>query len=87
MTDSPLPLGDPFHLGFDPERLARIGPAMQAFVEDRRVPNLVTLVARRGRLYTSTPAASWTWTKMPRLAWTRCSACGPTPSPSPAQRR
>ena len=50
MTDSPLPLGDPFHLGFDPERLARIGPAMQAFVEDRRVPNLVTLVARRGRL-------------------------------------
>ncbi len=50
MTDSPLPLGDPFQFGFDPERLARIGPAMQAFVDDRRVPNLVTLVARRGRL-------------------------------------
>ncbi len=46
----PLPLGDAEALGFDPQRLSRIGPAMQAFVDDRRVPNLVTLVARRGRL-------------------------------------
>lgn len=46
----PLPLGDAKALGFDPERLVRIGPAMQAFVDARRVPNLVTLVARRGRL-------------------------------------
>ena len=51
MTDAPpLPAGDPQNLGFDPERLARIGPAMQAFVDDRRVPNLITLVARRGQL-------------------------------------
>ena len=51
MTDaSPLPVGDPKSLGFDPERLSRIGPAMQEFVDDRRVPNLITLVARRGRL-------------------------------------
>ena len=50
MTNSPLPSGDPRQLGFDPERLARIAPAMQAFVDDRRVPNLVTLVARRGQL-------------------------------------
>ncbi len=50
MTYSPLPVGDPADLGFDPQRLARIGPAMQAFVDDGRVPNLVTLVARRGRL-------------------------------------
>ncbi len=50
MTDSPLPLGDPGELGFDAERLSRIGPAMQAFVDDGRVPNLVTLVARRGRI-------------------------------------
>ena len=46
----PLPTGDPSALGFDPDRLARIGPAMEAFVADRRVPNLVTLVARRGQL-------------------------------------
>ena len=50
MSDSPLPAGDPAALGFDPDRLSRIGPAMQAFVDDRRVPNLVTLVARRGQI-------------------------------------
>ena len=50
MSNSPLPLGDPRELGFDADRLARIGPAMQAFVDDLRVPNLVTLLARRGQL-------------------------------------
>ena len=50
MSDSPLPVGDPAALGFDPDRLSRIGPAMQAFVDDRRVPNLVTLVARQGQI-------------------------------------
>lgn len=51
MTDaSPLPVGDPESLGFDSERLSRIGPAMQEYVDDRRVPNLITLVARRGHL-------------------------------------
>ena len=47
---SPLPEGDARDLGFDPDRLASIGPAMQAYVDDRRVPNLVTLVARRGQI-------------------------------------
>ena len=50
MSDSPFPVGDPAALGFDPERLSRIGPAMQAFVDDGRVPNLVTLVARGGQI-------------------------------------
>ena len=50
MTDSPLPQRDPAALGFDPQRLARIGDAMRAFVDDRRLPNLVTLVARRGQV-------------------------------------
>ena len=50
MSDTPLPTGDPASLGFDPERLARIGPAMQAFVAAAKVPNLVTLVARRGQI-------------------------------------
>ena len=49
-TQTALPVGDAAALGFDPQRLARIGPAMQAFVDDGRVPNLVTLVARRGRM-------------------------------------
>ena len=45
-----LPFGDPAALGFDADRLARIGPALQAYVDDRRVPNLVTLLARRGQI-------------------------------------
>ena len=40
----------PAALGFDPQRLAAIGPAMRAFVDDGRLPNLVTLVARRGQV-------------------------------------
>jgi len=47
---SALPLGDAAALGFDPKRLARIGPAMQAYIDDGRLPNLVTLVARRGQI-------------------------------------
>lgn len=47
---SVLPEGDAAALGFDPTRLAAIGPAMQSYVDDRRVPNLVTLVARRGQI-------------------------------------
>ena len=47
---SVLPLGDAAALGFDPKRLDRIGPAMQAYVDDERVPNLVTLIARRGQI-------------------------------------
>ena len=47
---SALPLGDAAALGFDPKHLARIGPAMQPYVDDQRVPNLVTLIARRGQI-------------------------------------
>ena len=47
---SVLPHGDAAALGFDPKRLDRIGPAMQAYVDDERVPNLVTLIARRGQV-------------------------------------
>ena len=50
MTGLPLPQGDPVALGFDPQRLANIEGAMRATVDDGRLPNLVTLVARRGRI-------------------------------------
>ena len=50
MSDSPLPIGDPQELGFAPERLAQIGPAMQHYVETQKVPNLVTLLARAGQI-------------------------------------
>ena len=47
---SSFPHGDAAALGFDPKRLERIGPAMQAYVDDERLPNLVTLIARRGQV-------------------------------------
>ena len=47
---SALPPGDAAALGFDPKRLGEIGPAMQAFIDDQRLPNLVTLIARRGQI-------------------------------------
>ena len=50
MTDFQLPLGEPKSLGFDPKRLAQIAPAMQSFVDDHRLPNLVTMVVRNGEV-------------------------------------
>lgn len=50
MSDTPLPLGDAKDLGFDENRLAEIGPAMQHFVDEQKVPNLVTLLARKGQI-------------------------------------
>ena len=50
MSLATLPTGDPAALGFDPERLAAIGPAMQQFVDDEKVPNLVTMVVRKGQV-------------------------------------
>ncbi len=50
MSETPLPIGDPIGLGFDPDRLAQLGPAMQHFVNSRKVPNLVTLLARKGQI-------------------------------------
>lgn len=46
---------DPAEVGFDPERLAGIGPAMQQFVDGSFAPNLVTMVLRHGKVvYTNT---------------------------------
>jgi CubicO group peptidase (beta-lactamase class C family) len=50
MTHSTLPEGDAKALGFDPDRLAQISPAMQAFVDEKQVPNLITMVVRKGQV-------------------------------------
>ncbi|RPG48975.1 MAG: class A beta-lactamase-related serine hydrolase [Gammaproteobacteria bacterium TMED1] len=50
MKHSRISVEDPKSLGFDPDRLEKIVPAMQAFVDDQRLPNIVTLVARKGRV-------------------------------------
>ena len=47
---TPLPAADPAEVGFIPDRLAALGPAMQRYVDRGIVPNLVTLVARHGRI-------------------------------------
>ena len=45
-----LPTTDPEEAGFSPERLARIGPAMQKYIDARLIPGVLTLVARHGRI-------------------------------------
>ena len=50
MLSSGLPAGDPTDVGMVDEGLARIRPAMQAYVDDRRVAGVMTMVARQGRV-------------------------------------
>ncbi len=45
-----LPIADPEEVGFSSERLARMGPAMQKYIDARMVPGTLTLAARHGRI-------------------------------------
>ena len=45
-----LPRTDPEAVGFSSQRLARIGPSMQKYIDARMVPGVVTLVARHGQV-------------------------------------
>ncbi|MFN3162455.1 MAG: serine hydrolase domain-containing protein [Pseudohongiellaceae bacterium] len=49
-TDPGLPMADPESVGMSSERLARIAPAMQQYIDDQLVPGVVTLVARKGKV-------------------------------------
>ena len=46
----PLPVVEPEEVGFCPERLSRIGPIMQGFIDRQKVPHLITLIARHGKI-------------------------------------
>ena len=46
----PLPFTEPENVGFSSERLARIRPAMQKYIDQGKVPCMVTLVARHGKI-------------------------------------
>ena len=46
----PLPVAQPREVGFDPDRLARIRPAIEREVAEGRLPGAVVMVARRGRV-------------------------------------
>ena len=87
MTTSPLSIGDASALGFDADRLALIGPAMEEYVADKRVPNLVTLVARRGQSFISNPVAYSTLTLTNRPVKKPCSGCFRTPNLLPVSPR
>ncbi len=45
-----LPTADPESAGMSADGLARIGPAMQAYIDDGRVAGIMTMVARRGQV-------------------------------------
>ncbi len=47
---SSLQMAKPESVGFSSERLARIKPVMQQFINRHYVPNIVTLVAREGKI-------------------------------------
>ncbi len=49
-TGYPLPAVKPEEAGFSAEKLARIGPFLQKYIDEKKVPNIVTLVARHGKL-------------------------------------
>lgn len=49
-TAWPLPRVRPEEVGLSSERLGRIRPALQGFIEKGMAPNFVTLVARHGKL-------------------------------------
>jgi len=49
-SDPGLPMADPESVGMSSERLARIAPAMQQYIDDQLVPGVVTLVARKGKV-------------------------------------
>jgi len=57
-TAAGLPTARPEEVGMSSERLARIRVAMQRYIDRKEVPGVVTLVARRSRVVTSTRSAT-----------------------------
>ena len=50
IDNQPLPSVPPEEAGLSPEKLARIAPAMQAYVDSGRLPGMVSVVVRHGRI-------------------------------------
>ena len=46
----PLPTAKPEDVGFSSERLAKIRPAMQKYIDNHEIPCMITLVARHGKI-------------------------------------
>lgn len=50
LADDPLPRARPESVGISSERLARIGPVINAHIEKNHLPGMVVAIARKGRL-------------------------------------
>lgn len=50
LAEDPLPRARPESVGMSSERLARIGPVINAHIEKNHLPGMVVAVARKGRL-------------------------------------
>ena len=48
--DYALPFAEPESVGFSSERLARIRPVMQKYIDARTIPGVLTVVGRHGRI-------------------------------------
>lgn len=46
----PLPFAEPEDVGMSSERLSSIRPTMQKFIDDKKDPNFITMVIRRGKI-------------------------------------
>jgi CubicO group peptidase (beta-lactamase class C family) len=46
----PLPFAEPEEVAVSSESLSRIGPVLQKFIDDRKDPNFITMVIRRGKI-------------------------------------
>src|SRR5512147_863186 len=49
-SPSTLPLAQADEVGVLSERLARVRPRMERFIEERMAPNFVTIIARHGKI-------------------------------------
>jgi CubicO group peptidase (beta-lactamase class C family) len=48
--DSKLPVAKPENAGLSSDRLNRIKPVMQSYVDNNKLPGLITMVARKGKI-------------------------------------
>jgi CubicO group peptidase (beta-lactamase class C family) len=48
--DWPLPYSKPEEVGISSARLAKIRPCLQKYIDNKKIPNAITLVARRGKI-------------------------------------
>src|SRR4030043_1209778 len=46
----PLPFAEPEEVGISSERLSEIRPVMQKFIDDKKDPNFITLVIKKGKI-------------------------------------